>query len=188
MNWDLVQEDSYYRGRAIEARAREEGSVEAWQEYADLKVAKGSYLLAVYGYMNAARQCEQKGCLEQAIDLLRRAYHNALQTGSKELLLTVAYQQAMLAERAQRWEVCLEAYEAFGRYCEEQGSYFLAADAFEHAAEIMAKAGMDVTAYTKPVELWERNARYWRERGHEEDAHWSERHVGLYQKLTGNLP
>ena len=133
--------------------------------------------------MNSALVREHQGRLEQALNLLAKASHNARRAGSKELALIVAYRHALLAERAEQWDLCIEVSEGLGRFCEEQGSYFLAADAYEHVAEILAKTGKHVAAYTKPVELWERNARYWRERGQEEDAQWSERHAGLYKNL-----
>ena len=189
MNWDLVRNDPYYRGRAVESKARREGSVEAWREFADLKASKGSYALAVHGYLNAAFLCERQAeSLEQAFDLLAEAFLHARKAGSKELALIVAYHHAMLAEGAGRWDVCIEVYEMLGKYCEEQGSYFLAADAYEHAAEVMAETGQKVAGYTKPIELWERNARHWRELGHEDDALWSERHIELYKSLAGGRP
>jgi len=187
-NWELAGKDPYYYARSIEGKARKEDSAEAWQEYAELKENKGSYILAVYGYMNSALVREHQGGLQQAFDLLGKASHNARRAGSKELALIVAYRHALLAERAERWDLCIEVYEALGKFCEEQGSYFLAADAYEHVAEILAKTGKDVAAYTKPVELWERNARYWRERGQEEDAQWSERHIELYKNLFEGHP
>ena len=183
MNWDSVLEDPYYRGRAIEAKARQAGSVEAWQEFASLKASKGSYALAVHGYMSAALLCEKGERAEQAHDLLDKAFHNACRARSKELAMVVAYHHAMLAERAGKWDVCREIYEMLGRFCEDLDSYFLAADAYEHAAEAMAQTGDNVEDYTKPVELWQRNARYWRDLGHEDDAQWSERHIELYRRL-----
>jgi tetratricopeptide (TPR) repeat protein len=188
MNWDLVQDDPYYRGRAVEAKARRESSVEAWQEYADLKEKKGSYALAVHGYLNAAMLFERQDCMEEAFEQLAKASLNARRTGSRELTMVVAYHHAMLAERLGRWDICIEVYEALGNYCEELGSYFLAADAYEHAAEAMANTGKDIATYTKPIELWERNARHWRELGHEDDAWWSERHIDLYKSLFGGRP
>lgn len=188
VNWELAGNDPYYNARSIERKAREEDSAEAWQEFAEIKENKGSYILAVYGYMNSALVCERQGRLEQAFDLLNKASYNARRAGSKELGLMVAYHHALLAERAERWDLCIEVYEALGKFCEEQGSFFLAADAYEHVAEILATMGKDVAAYTKPVELWERNARYWRERGQEEDAQWSERHIGLYKNLFERHP
>ncbi len=183
VNWEKAGNDPYYKARSIEEAARKEDSAEAWQEFAELKANKGSYLLAVYGYMNGALVREHQGRLEQAFDLWSKAAHNARRAGSKELALMVAYRHALLAERAERWDLCIEVYEALGKFCEEQGRYFLAADAYEHVAEILTTTGKDVAAYTKPVEIWERNARYWRERGQEDDAQWSERHIELYKKL-----
>lgn len=188
MNWDIVQEDPYYCGRTVEAKARAEGSAEAWQEFAALKASKGSYALAAHGFLNAAFLCEQQGIPEQAFDLLAEAFHNARRAGSKELALIVAYHHALLAERVERWDVCIQVYETLGEYCEETGSYFLAADSYEHAAEIMASTGKNAASYTKPIELWERNARHWRALGHEDDARWSERHIELYKSLFGERP
>jgi tetratricopeptide (TPR) repeat protein len=188
VNWELAGKDPYYNARSIEEKAREENSAETWREFAELKENKGSYTLAVHGYMNSALVCEQQGRVEEAFDLLGKAFHNARLAGSKELALIVAYHHALLAERAERWDVCLEVYEAIGKFCEEKGSYFLAADACEHVAEILAKTGKDVAAYTRPAELWEKNARYWRERGQEEDAQWSERHIKFYKSLFEEHP
>ena len=100
----------------------------------------------------------------------------------------VAYRHALLAERAERWEAGIGVYEALGALAEELGSHFLAADAYEHAAEIMVRAGKPVAGYGKPIEQWEKNAAYWREQGHEDDASWSERHIALYRTLFGVQP
>jgi hypothetical protein len=188
VNWELAGNDPYYNARSIEEKARKEDSAEAWQEFAELKETKGSYILAVYGYMNSALVREHQGRLEQAFNLLDKASHSARRAGSRELALIVAYRHALLAERAERWDLCIDVYETLGKFCEKQGSYFLAADAYDHVAEILARTGKDVAAYTKPVELWERNARYWRERGQEEDAQWSERRVELYRNIFEGHP
>ncbi len=188
MNWDLVKNDPYYKGRAIEAKARTKASADAWEEFAALKASKGSYALAVHGYLNAALLYELQEQTEQAFEILPKAFENACKVGSKELALIVAYHHAMLAERAGQWDRCMEVYEALGKYCEAQGNYFLAADAYEHVAEMMSKSGKDTAAYSKPIELWERNARHWREKGHEDDARWSERHIELYRNLFGGHP
>lgn len=188
LNWDAVRSDSYYRGREIEAGARQAGSVDSWQEYALLKANKGSYALAAHGFLSAALLCEKQANLEQVFDLLAKAFQNACRARSKELAMIIAYRHALLAEQIRKWDVCIEVYESLGKFCEELGSFFLAADAYEHAAEIMAKTGRDIEEYAKPVELWKRNAEYWRESGHEEDAQWSERHVALYQRFIKGNP
>jgi hypothetical protein len=183
MNWDLVRQDPYYRGREIEAGARQTGSIEAWLEFASLKAGKGSYALAVHGLFSAALLSEKQGALDQACTLLAKAFHYAGRARSKELAMIVAYHHAMIAEQAEEWDVCIEVYESLGRLCEDLGSYFMAADAYEHAAEVLAKAGGNAGGYSKPEELWRRNAEYWHERGHEDDAQWSERHIELYGRL-----
>ena len=185
MNWNLTQNDSYYHARMVEEKARRTGTAGVWQEFAALKAQKGSYTLATYGYFNAALACEQAGDIEQSFGLYAQAFQNARRAGSKEVALMVAYRHALLAERAERWEAGIGVYEALGALAEELGSHFLAADAYEHAAEIMVRAGKPVAGYGKPIEQWEKNAAYWRERGQEDDASWSERHIALYKALFG---
>ena len=97
----------------------------------------------------------------------------------------VAYRHALLAERAERLESSIEIYEALGAFAEELRNHFLAADAYEHAAEIKIKVGQSITDYDNPIKQWEKNAAYWREHGHEDDASWSEHHIALYQKVFG---
>jgi tetratricopeptide (TPR) repeat protein len=188
VNWKLAKEDPYYSARELEERARTKRSAEAWEEFADLKAKKGSYTLAVHGYLNSALICEQEKRLETALDLLEKAFQNARRTRSKELTVIVAYRRALLAEQVKQWDRCIAVYEELGAFCEELGSYFLAADAYEHAAEVMVKVGRDTAAYNKPIELWRENARYWRELGQEDDAQWSERHIALYTSLFGVRP
>jgi hypothetical protein len=183
VNWDLAKEDSYYRARRLEKEAREAGTSQAWGEFAFLKAQKGSYVLAAYGFFNAALACEQTGDIEQAFFLYPQAFKNARCAGSKELALMVAYRHALLAEKAERWELCISVFEALGAFAEELGSHFLAADAYEHAAEIMVRAGKPLVEYTRPIGQWKENAAYWREQGHEDDAAWSERHIALYKAL-----
>jgi hypothetical protein len=188
VNWQLAKGDPYYGARELEERARAENSAGLWQEFADLKAKKGSYVLAVHGYLSSALICEQEKRLDGALDLLEKAFQNARRARSKELAAIVAYRRALLAEQEKQWDLCIAIYEELGAFCEELKSYFLAADAYEHAAEIMAKTGRNVAAYTKPVELWQKNAGYWRELGQEDDAQWSDRRIALYTTLFGVRP
>jgi len=185
MNWELVQEDTYYRGRILEADARSTSDPEQWEEYAELKTRKGSYTLGIYGHMNAASLYQTQGETHAALSAYERGLAAAMRAGYKELAVILTYQMAQLYERAEDWDACIAVYERLGAFCEEKDAYFLAADAYEHAAEIMARAGKDVTGYRKPIELWERNVRHWEEQGHEDDAAWSRRHIELYRKLFG---
>ena len=77
VNWKLAKEDPYYSGRELEERARTKRSAETWQEFAELKAKKGSYTLAVHGYLSSALICEQEKRLEKALDLLAKAFENA---------------------------------------------------------------------------------------------------------------
>jgi tetratricopeptide (TPR) repeat protein len=185
VNWKLAKEDPYYHARRLEEEARRTGAKEVWKEFAALKARKGSYALATYGFFNGALACEQEGDIDQAFHLYAQAFQNARRAGSKELAITVAYRHALLAERAERWEACMSIYEALGAFAEELGNHFIAADAYEHAAEIKIQTGGSIADYIKPIEQWEKNAAYWREQGHEDDASWSERHIALYKTLFG---
>jgi tetratricopeptide (TPR) repeat protein len=185
VDWTQAKEDPYYRARRLEEEARKTGTVEAWQQFSALKAGKGSYVLACHGFFSAALACEQAGDIEQAFSLYAQAFQNAQRAKSKELAVMVAYRQALLAERAERWETCIGIYENLGAFAEELKNYFIAADAYEHAAEMRVKAGQSIADYRKPIEQWEKNAAYWHEQGHEDDASWSERHIALYKKVFG---
>ncbi len=185
VDWTPAKEDPYYRARRLEEEARRTGTVEAWQQLAVLKAGKGSYVLACHGFFSGALACERAGDIEQAFSLYAQAFQNAQRAKSKELAVMVAYRHALLAERAKRWEPCIGIYEALGAFAEELKNYFIAADAYEHAAEMKVKAGQSIVDYRKPIEQWEKNAAYWREQGHEDDASWSERHIALYKKVFG---
>jgi tetratricopeptide (TPR) repeat protein len=185
VNWTQAKEDPYYRARQFEEEARRTGTVEAWQEFAALKEGKGSYVLACYGFFSAALACERAGDINQAFSLYAHAFQNARRSRSKELAVMTAYRHALLAERAELWEACIEIYESLGSFAEELGNHFTAADAYEHAAEIKVKTGQSAADYVKPIEQWEKNAAYWRKQGHEDDAAWSERHIALYKTLFG---
>ena len=185
VDWTQAKEDTYYRARQLEEEARRTGTVEAWQQYAALKAAKGSYVLACHGFFSGALICEQSGNTDQAFNLYAEAFQNARRAKSKELSVMVAYRHALLAERSTQWVACIEIYEALGAFAEELKNYFIAADAYEHAAEMRIRAGQSIGDYRKPIEQWEKNAAYWREQGHEDDASWSERHITLYKKVFG---
>lgn len=185
MNWEAVKEDTYYRGRRLEMDARRASDPDKWKEYAELKTLKGSYALGIHGYMNAGSLYEAHGETDAAVTAYERGLSAAMRAGYKELAVILAYRMAQVYERAENWNDSIAAYERLGKFCEEKDAHFLAADAFEHAAEIMVQAGRDVTHYTKPIELWERNIRHWEEHGHDHDAVWSREHIELYKKLFG---
>lgn len=183
MDWTLAQDDAYYQARALEARARKDGRPGLWTEFGEAKARKGSYALAALGHLNAAILQEGAGEKERAAVSYERAYE-AGRKGGCELALVVAHRWAQLLERAGEREAAAAVHEKLGAFCEERGALFLAADAYEHAAELLQGAGRDVSGYSKPLELWERNARHWEERGHPEDARWSRRHAELFKALV----
>lgn len=185
MNWQAVKEDTYYRGRKLEMDARRTSDPDRWTQYAELKTLKGSYTLGIHGYINAATLFEARGEITSTLSAYAHGLSAAMRAGYKELAVILTYRMAQVYERAENWNDSIAAYERLGKFCEEKDAHFLAADAFEHAAEIMVQAGRDVTHYTKPIELWERNIRHWEEHGHDHDAVWSREHIELYKKLFG---
>lgn len=184
MHWNRVKSDPYYEACHLEAQARRKPSPKLWLEFAEKKAAKGSYALAVYGYLQA-------GCLSRSSEphQLGEIYQAALalceRAGYRELAMIVAYTWAAALEVAGDTQGALAVYERLGRFLESKAAWFMAADAYEHAAQLLAEAGGEVESYAKPLELWERNAHYWREQGELDDARWSERRKVLYRRLHG---
>ena len=185
MNWEAVKEDTYYRGRKLEADARRASDPDKWKEYAELKTLKGSYVLGIHGFMNAASLYEAHGEMDAAVAAYERGLLAAMGAGYKELAVILAYRMAQIFERKRNWDACIAVYERLGAFCKEKSAHFLAADAYEHAAEMMVQASRDVMHYKKPIEMWEQNIRHWEEAGHEDDANWSRRHIELYKELFG---
>ncbi len=185
MNWETVKDDTYYHGRRLEAEARNTSDQNQWLEYAELKTLKGSYALGIHGYMNASCLFEARGETDAAVSAYEKGLSAAMRGGYKELAVILAYRTAQIHEQIKNWDACIAVYEKLAIFCEEKKAYFLAADAYEHAVEIMAQSGMDVTHYSKPIDIWEQNARYWEEHDHDHDAVWSRQHIELYKKLFG---
>jgi len=191
MDWKAVRQDKYYQARELEAKARQGNEGRLWEEYAEFKMSKASYLLGIHGYINAIGIYQTKsnevkrvvGLYNKAIDVARRADYTML-------VILLGYELAQIHEGLKEWSECINCYEEVGKFCEEKAylgktSYFYAADAYEHAAEIMRKAGKGISSYMKPVEMWQKNAEYWRRHGDSGDAEWSLRHVELYKELFG---
>lgn len=185
MDWRAVGDDTYYSGRRMEADARTTAEPFKWLEYATLKGRKGSYALAIHGYLNAAVLREAQSDARGAAAAYGHGIDVAMRAGYRELALVLTYRLAQLHERAGEWDACIAAYERLGAFCEGQQAFFMAADAYEHVAETMRAAGRDTSGYTKPIELWQRNVRYWEEKGAADDADWSRQHIALYRQLFG---
>ena len=185
MNWEAAADDTYYAGRQLEAEARVADRAEGWRQYAEIKVRKGSYALGIHGYLNVATRCERDGDRAGAATAYEAGFAVAAGARYRELAVILTYRLCQLHEQAQDWDAGIAAYERLGAFCEGLEAWFLAADAYEHAAELMVRAGRDVTGYGKPLELWERNARHWDDQGEEDDAVWSRRHMDLYRAVFG---
>lgn len=183
MDWDSVKDDAYYMGRRLEHEARKTNDPEKWKCFADLKTRKGSYTLGVHGYMNAANIYEARGDNSNAVTALEAGLEAAMKAGNRDLAVILTYRLAQIFENEENWDAGIGVCEALGRFCAEKDAHFQAADAFEHAAELMVLAGRDVSAYNAPVSHWQKNIRHWEDHGHDHDAVWSRTHIDLYKKL-----
>lgn len=182
MNWNSVKGDQYYEARRLETQARRQRSAELWREFAERKEAKGSYALAVYGYLRAGALIDPSA-LEELTAVYDAALDVCQRAGYRELAMIVAYTWAEALEAGGDGRGALAVYERLGRFLEREEAWFMAADAYEHAAQVLAETGGEVRDYHKPLELWERNARFWREKGDHADARWSEERQALYRRL-----
>lgn len=183
MKWNLVADDTYYTGRRLEAEARAAGTAARWREYAELKVSKGSYVLGIHGYLHVATCSERDGDRDAAAAAYEAAFEVATRARYRDLAVILTYRLCQLHEQAGDWQAGIRAYERLGAFCERLEAWFLAADAYEHAAELMVRAGQPVSGYHKPIEMWERNIAHWEEKGEEDDADWSRNHIELYRRL-----
>ena len=185
MNWERVKQDTYYQGRKLESEARTSNDPAQWKAYADLKTRKGSYTLGIHGYLNAATLFEARGDMKNALAVYADGVAAAMRTGNRDFAVILTYRMAQIHENARNWDAAILVYEDLGRFCEEKGEHFLAADAYEHAAEMMVLAGRSTADYTKPISAWEDNIRHWEAHDHDHDAVWSRNHIDLYKKLFG---
>ncbi|HOI41767.1 MAG TPA: hypothetical protein PK523_02385 [Elusimicrobiales bacterium] len=172
--------DSYLEGRRLEAAARSENSPSAWLEFAGLKAAKGSYALSALGYLNAGMLLEAAGD-KSAAESYADGFGICVKGKLREPALFLVSRLAALLERRGDTAGAAAAYERLSSFCEESGAWFLAADAAEHAAEMMRAGGRDISGYSRPAELWERNAEYWKDRDAGDEA-WSRRRADLYRE------
>ncbi len=149
-------------------------ALELWAQYAKFKLSKGSYLLAVYGSLQVARLLEasgdELGSAEQYLEAARVARDKLKDHALATLLLLNAARAYMLAEK---WLEAAHCYEEVGALWEGLGNYFMAADAYEHAANSWSRAGLNARGYVKPLVMWLKNAGLHLSRGSIDDARWS---------------
>jgi len=181
---NIAQDDSYLKGRALEARARRENSPEGWLDFASLKAGKGSYAPAAMGFLNAGTLLEAAGNSAAAAGAYQSGFSVCVKGKLKEAALLIVSRLAALAERGSDFSAAVSAYEKLGAFFEAQKAFFLAADAYEHAAEMLFSGGDDISAYRKPAELWLLNAQYWAKSGNSGDEAWSRRRAELYLELV----
>ncbi|MGB9659442.1 MAG: hypothetical protein ACPLY9_02815 [Nitrososphaerales archaeon] len=78
-------------------------------------------------------------------------------------------------------------YKDLGDLFKSAEKYFIAADFYEHAAEIMIKEGMNPSKHVNPKEIWIKNAKYLEEKGEIDDIEWSLRRASKYTELINEL-
>lgn len=181
MSDNAVKKDSYLEGRQLEAQARQHNSASTWLTFAEVKASKGSYPMATMGYLNAAIALEASANFAAAIDAYNSGLKIAMKGKLKEPVLFLAYRLAALHERSAAFAQAAVVYEQLADYFEIQEAWFLAADASEHAAEMLRAAGCNLAGYRRPADLWLRNAEYWVGKDTGDEA-WSRHRAALYEQ------
>ena len=171
--------DMYLQGRLLEAQARRDNTPATWEAFARIKASKGSYLLASMGCLNAANLYEAKGDAAAAMEAYTNGLEIAIKGKLKDAVLLLGARLAAWHERAEKFADAVAVYERMSIFFEAQQAWFLAADASEHAVEMMRAAGQDVSGYLRPHGLWLRNAEYWVGKDEGDEA-WSRRRAELY--------
>jgi tetratricopeptide (TPR) repeat protein len=189
MRWDKVDDDAYYRARKFEFMAKRyekigdnERAVECWQKFSELKEKKGSYFLAAFGHFHLSRLHAALGNVERSISSLEKAHSNAHKS-ELPFSLFISYELAFTYEREGELRKALDCYEQLGEAQERAERYFLAADAYEHAAELRHEIGMAAKTYELPLIAWKKNSEYWDTKGESDDAQWSEERKRYYKAL-----
>ncbi|HPR42132.1 MAG TPA: hypothetical protein PK718_06245 [Candidatus Methanofastidiosa archaeon] len=187
MRWDKVNEDSYYRARQYEYMAKRleafgdlEMAMECWKRFSDIKMEKGSYFLAYFGKMQVLRLARRVND-GPAINDFYKETENLRK--DDYLILHDMYYNAIRLEIEGKIRDSVGAYEELGDFFKEKGNFFLAADAYDHAAEGRHKLGMPVKDYGLPQDAWNMNANYWLEKGEDDDSKWSKERREYYEKL-----
>jgi tetratricopeptide (TPR) repeat protein len=159
-----------------------EGAIGCWNAFSELKESKGSYFLAAYGYYQCSRLATTSRQTEQSIAHLQKALRlTAAHSFSLDLFLS--YDLACKYEVTGHLRQALEQYESIGKKYESDSQYFIAADAYEHAAEIRYALGLPARTYDLPLDAWEKNSLYWQQMGEEDDAKWSRERKQFYKSL-----
>ena len=114
-------------------------------------------------------------CRKNAIFRAKGAENNSFQCSF------LAYRLAALHERSAAFAQAAVVYEQLADYFEIQEAWFLAADASEHAAEMLRAAGCNLAGYRRPADLWLRNAEYWVGKDAGDEA-WSRHRAALYEQ------
>ncbi|MHC1609192.1 MAG: hypothetical protein ACXQS3_03105 [Candidatus Methanofastidiosia archaeon] len=189
MRWDKVNKDAYYKAREYEFIAKRyekvgeiKKAIEYWENYSKLKIKKGSYFLAAYGYCHTSRLLASIGKYGKSADLMQKARNYSEKTDIPTSLF-FSYELAFKFEMDGALKDALECYEDIGFLQEKLGNYFLAADAFEHAAELRYALGKPTKEYELPQKAWSKNSQYWDDKGEKDDAKWSKERKRFYNTL-----
>jgi tetratricopeptide (TPR) repeat protein len=182
------EKDAYVKGRMYEREAREQEkrgkykeAIEFWRTYAKLKESKGSYFLSICGYFNIARICDGKQCWEEAAENFEAASRLAEKIGEFSLWALLMNLKCQMYEKMGNYEASKQCYETIGNFFYAMNNFFEAADAYEHAAEMMLLSGKDISDYEAPIKAWKKNHEHWIEQGEIDDAEWSLKRIDTYR-------
>lgn len=194
MNGGESERDAYSEARSYERAAREEekkgqydAAIALWKNYAELKESKGSYFLCMYGHFNAARICDKVQRWKEAAEFFETASTRAERIGERSLWAFFMTMACQMHEKAGDYNACKDRYETIGDFFYARDNFFVAADAYEHAAEIMALAGEDISDYNVPADAWQKNYEYWKAQGDMDDAEWSLKRIDSYRTLKNKV-
>lgn len=117
--------------------------------------------------------------IEDAVEHYRNGIAVAQKGSQHDSLPALVTRLVALLERAERFNDAAQVYEQVSEFYESRELWFLAADASDHAAELLRKAGVDLSQYDRPAQLWKRNAAYWagKDKG---DEQWSHNRAAAY--------
>lgn len=189
-----LKKDEYWFSRYYEWLAREQEkkdglfAAKLWIKFAKLKISKGSFFLGSYGLSQAGRIYENNNRPIEAARLYAKAAKLAKEKVGDLLLVALwLSDSARCCLNCGRNKEAFKYYKDLGDLFRSAEKYFMAADFYEHAAEIMIKEGMNPSKHVNPKEMWITNAKYFEEKGEIDDIEWSLKRASKYTELINEF-
>jgi hypothetical protein len=126
---------------------------------------------------------------EEYLDHLRRKqipqterHHTSMLDDIERVKKTeINFLNAVFVDLGKKHNITTPVKESIGNFFYSMENFFGAADAYEHAAEIILLAGKDISDYEVLVDAWRKNYEYWKEQGEMDDAEWSLKRIDSYR-------